>query len=180
MKLHIATLLIGVSLMTTFTTPAMADGNFGLQVFSESSHDQVTVTGANLIFGSLDYDNDAFGYAGIGFKNVKGYSHDIDGSYAQMVVGFSMPWLISPYVEIAIDPIDMLIEEFDDNDDGINASFGIGARLSLNNHLSLDIGVKYHHFSDDTDNFTGYEHAYHSHHPTDGIGTAAVSLNLSF
>jgi hypothetical protein len=176
--------------LLTFSQTASANAGLGVQIFGESNHDHVEISGANLIVGSQSYGwnqqsgDHSFLYAGVGFKNIEGYSPSIDGIYPQVIFGLAMPWIISPYVEVGFDPFDYLVEEFDERDDGINSYLGVGARLSLNRRLSLDVGYKYHHFSDDSDNFYSYSEQHHNNHKDyyedEGIGTASVSLNFSF
>ncbi len=182
----LALLLMGS--MFTFSHNANANPGLGVQVFGESNSDNIEISGANLIIGSQSFDRNkkrehSFLYTGIGFKNVEGYSPNVDGTYPQVIFGLAMPWIISPYVEVGFDPFDYLVEEFDEYDDGINSYLGVGARLSLNRYVSLDVGYKYHHFSDDSDNFNSYSDQYHNHngyYEDEGIGTASVSLNFSF
>ena len=189
-SLPLISLLLMGSLLT-FSHTANADAGLGVQLFGESNSDNIKISGANLIVGSQSYGwnqergEHSYLYAGVGFKNIEGYSPSVDGIYPQVIFGLALPWIISPYVEVGFDPFDYLVEEFDDHDDGINSYLGVGARLSLNRRLSLDVGYKYHHFSDDSDNF--YSHSdqhYSSHHQgyyeDEGIGTASVSLNFTF
>jgi opacity protein-like surface antigen len=179
MKFPIALILLILSTIS-FTTTANDNIGVGFQFFAESGENDVQISGGNIIIGGEDDRHETYAYFGLGFKVIEGFSDDIDGSYPQMIMGFALPWKISPYVEVGFDPVDMVVEEFDENEDGINAYFGLGARFSLNQRLALDLGYKYHHFSNDFDNFTLYDHHHHGERYENNIGTASVSLNFSF
>ncbi|MFT4927849.1 MAG: opacity protein-like surface antigen [Phenylobacterium sp.] len=149
---------------------------FGLQVFTERGEHDAKVYGANLLFSGDDEDGRSLLYVGLGIKKVDGYSDDTDGHYTQILVGLSLPWVVSPYVEIGLDPIDLIEAAGDDDSHGVNASFGIGAKVSLNRHVALDVGYKYHHFSNEI------RHGSHHHHQgsDQGFSTAGVSLSMLF
>lgn len=92
-----------------------------------------------------------------------------------MLLGVSLPWRVSPYLELAFDPVDMFAEAWlsdDDHASAINGYIGVGARFSIVRHLSVDLGYKYR-------NVAANPHSHHHTHSTN-FSTASVSLNLMF
>lgn len=172
-------LTLAISLLAA-STNSLADSPLGIQVFGESGNETTSIGGANLMFTGMDRHDNSLTYFGLGFKTVEGYSPDIDGSYGQIIIGAALPWRLSPYLEVGIDPVNMLGEALSDREEySFSGYLGMGARFSLNRRLSLDLGYKLHHFT--TDEYYEY-HGDHRHYEYDGIsfGTASIGLNLSF
>lgn len=161
-------------ILTLLSTNTYADSPWGVQIFGEVGAGETQVTGANLLFRGHGGYGSEFAYVGLGFANVSGVSHEKDDTYGQLVMGLSMPWRLSPYVEVGLDPIEILAESFSDSEHsrGLDGFFGIGARFAINRHISLDLGYKYR-------NLASNPHYYGHNHATN-FSTASLSLNLGF